>query len=55
MEDIEFILSKIDKDQSGRISLNEFTTAMVDKSKLWARSALEEAFDYFDTNKTGYI
>ena len=28
---------------------------MVDKSKLWARESLEDAFDYFDTNKTGFI
>ena len=30
-EEIEFILAKIDKDQSGCISLNEFTSAMVAK------------------------
>ena len=54
-EDIEFILNKIDKDNSGSINLNEFTSAVVTREKLWAKTALEEAFDYFDTDKTGYI
>ena len=35
--------------------MNEFTSAMIAKEKLWAKNALEEAFDYFDTDKTGYI
>ena len=28
---------------------------MIAKEKLWARNGLEEAFDYFDTDKTGFI
>ena len=28
---------------------------MVDKSKIWVQDAIEEAFDYFDTDKTGFI
>lgn len=28
---------------------------MINREKLFVKDALEEAFDYFDTDKTGYI
>ena len=55
LEEIHFVLNKLDKDQSGSINFNEFASALAKKEKLWAKDALEEAFDYFDIYKTGFI
>jgi calcium-dependent protein kinase len=48
-------MSKLDKDKSGRIDLNEFTSAMIDRQSLFVKDSLLEAFDYFDSDKTGFI
>ena len=53
--DIEHIVKKIDKDKSGKISFAEFTSALVAKEKIFVREAVEEAFDYFDQDRTGFI
>lgn len=43
----------MDKNKSGKIDFNEFITAMCDKRSLFQLQALEEAFDYFDQDKSG--
>jgi Ca2+-binding EF-hand superfamily protein len=52
---VRHILNKLDKDNSGSINFNEFASAVASKEKLWAKESLSDAFDYFDTDKTGYI
>jgi Ca2+-binding EF-hand superfamily protein len=55
MEELEYIVSKIDKNKSGKIDLSEFTAAIYDKRKLFVKDYLDEAFDYFDNDGTGCI
>jgi Ca2+-binding EF-hand superfamily protein len=37
MDEIEYIIDKIDKDKTGCISLNEFSSAMINRSKLFVK------------------
>lgn len=52
---MEELLTVMDKNKSGKIDFNEFITAMCDRRLLFQRQALEEAFDYFDKDKSGEI
>jgi len=55
MDEIEYIVNKIDKDQSGKINLNEFSSVMVSRDKLFVKDALLDAFDFIDSSRSGYI
>lgn len=54
LDEIEHVLNKIDKDKTGNINLNEFSSVMINREKLFVKEALEEAFDYF-ARGTGFI
>jgi calcium-dependent protein kinase len=54
-EQVEELLAVMDKNKSGKIDFNEFITAMCDRRLLFQRQALEDAFDYFDRDKSGEI
>jgi Ca2+-binding EF-hand superfamily protein len=45
----------MDKNKSGKIDFNEFITAMCSRRKLFQIESLEEAFDFFDKNKSGEL
>ena len=49
------ILAEVDKNQSGKIDFNEFITAMYNRRKLFQIKFLEEAFDYADSDHSGWI
>jgi len=49
------MISKIDKNNSGKIEISEFLTFLSDRNKLFTESNLEDAFDFLDENKSGYI
>jgi calcium-dependent protein kinase len=53
--EVEHVLSKIDKNESKKIDLNEFVTALFDRKKLFHENSLLLAFDYFDNDQNGYI
>ena len=55
MEELQYIVAKIDKNKSGRIDLSQFTAAIYDRKKLFIKEYLVEAFDYFDSDGTGYL
>lgn len=54
-EEIAFILNKVDKNKSGKIDFSEFKTAVYGRKKLFVKDSLIEAFDYWDTGKTGFL
>ena len=37
IEEIEYVLNKIDKDKTGSINLNEFSSVMVNREKLFVK------------------
>lgn len=43
-EDINDLVRSIDKNQSGKIDFNEFIVAMQNRSKLFIKESLSEAF-----------
>lgn len=45
----------MDKNRSGKIDFNEFIIAMYNRRKLFQLQSLEDAFDYFDKDKSGEI
>jgi calcium-dependent protein kinase len=45
----------IDRNGSGKIDFNEFIIAMYNKDQLYVRDSLNEAFEYFDRDHTGFI
>lgn len=49
------ILENIDTDHSGHIELTEFIVATIQHEKLYKKRALENAWAFFDTDKTGYL
>jgi Ca2+-binding EF-hand superfamily protein len=48
-------VKNIDINKSGKIDFNEFIIAMYDKRKVYLKDSLNEAFEYFDNDHTGYI
>lgn len=52
---IEELVREIDRNGSGKIDFNEFIIAMYDKDKLYVRESINEAFEYFDRDHTGFI
>jgi calcium-dependent protein kinase len=54
-EEVEAIANSIDINNSGKIDFNEFIIAMYDRRKLYLRESLNEAFDHFDIDHTGFI
>lgn len=52
---IDDILEKVDTNKSGRIDFTEFLTVMTTQDKLFAKEKLTQAFDYLDSDHTGYI
>jgi Ca2+-binding EF-hand superfamily protein len=53
--EVEELLKVMDKNRSGKIDFNEFIIAMYNRRKLFQLQSLEEAFDYFDKDKSGEI
>lgn len=54
-EDIEKQLSKIDQNNSDKIDFHEFMLVMCDNEIMHNQSYLQEAFDFFDQDRTGFI
>ena len=49
------LVKTIDRNQEGRIDFNQFMIAMYNRQKLFVKESLNEAFDYFDKDKTGFL
>lgn len=45
----------MDKNKSGKIDFNEFIAGMYCRQQLFQLKSLEEAFDFFDKDKSGEI
>ncbi len=41
--------------RSGRINYSQFVTMLSDRSKLFARQSLVEAFEYLDADGNGFL
>ena len=54
-EEVDLIFSKIDYDNNGTISFDEFLKAAIDKQKLLTEEKLKAAFALFDMNGDGDI
>jgi Ca2+-binding EF-hand superfamily protein len=55
VEEVKEMLKIVDKNQSGKIDFNEFISVMYSKRKLFQRKNLEEAFDFFNQNRSGQL
>ncbi|KAM3140387.1 Protein kinase domain containing protein [Paramecium bursaria] len=54
-QQVDDIMQKLDKDQSGSIDYSEFALAMIDMEKLLATERLVKAFKLIDKDQSGYI
>ena len=54
-EKINYIYNIIDVKKKGGIDYTEFLMAGINKDKLFTKDNIENAFNYFDANKSGFI
>ena len=53
--EINDLMDKIDQDHSGSISFEEFLRVMIDYNTLITKENLENAFKFFDKDKSGFL
>lgn len=49
------MLKQLDTHHSGKINYSQFVTMLSDRSKLFARKSLVEAFVFLDANRSGFL
>jgi calcium-dependent protein kinase len=54
-EKINYVYNIIDQEKKGGIDYTEFLMAGINKKELFTKDNLENAFNYFDANKSGFI
>lgn len=54
-DEIIDLMDRIDKNKSGKIDFSEFEAFMVDRKTLFVKEFLSEAFDFFDSDQSGFI
>ncbi len=54
-EEVNIIWEQIDVDGSGEIDYSEWVLAAANKEKLLTEKRLQQAFNMFDVDKSGYI
>ncbi|EUR79057.1 calcium-dependent protein kinase 1 [Plasmodium falciparum 7G8] len=54
-EEVDNILKEVDFDKNGYIEYSEFISVCMDKQILFSEERLRDAFNLFDTDKSGKI
>jgi Ca2+-binding EF-hand superfamily protein len=54
-KEVDYVLSKVANQNSGRINYTQFVTMLSDRVKLFGKQSLIQAFEYLDDNSNGFI